>query len=274
MSGTFFWTGQPVCHYRAKPVLGLGSIVRRPLVWRGRVRSVTGVRTISKSVAIANRAEASPARGKSLRGRGRPRRGQADQLDDELLERALEHFLERGFEGATLNAITASLGMSKQTVYARYSDKTMLFRASLKRAIDAWLIPLEGLPGLEGENLERTLLDVARLIVTTLMSPAGQQLIRITNAESYRMPEIGAYAYQHGQERIAAYLVDLFERRLLGVEDRWPNLHDLATTFLNLLSGPARRSAWGIEETDIDLETFVRQQVHLFLHGVRPAAAD
>jgi TetR/AcrR family transcriptional regulator, mexJK operon transcriptional repressor len=235
---------------------------------------VTGVLKISKSVATAGRAEAPPARGKSLRGRGRPRRGETDRLDDELLERALEHFLESGFEGATLNAITASLGMSKQTVYARYSDKTTLFRASLKRAIDAWLVPLERLPGLEGEDLETTLLDVARLIVGTLMSPAGQQLIRITNAESYRMPEIGAYTYQHGQERIARYLVDLFGRRLLGVEDRWPNLHVLATTFLNLLSGPARRSAWGIEEADIDLETFVRQQVHLFLHGVGPAETD
>jgi TetR/AcrR family transcriptional repressor of mexJK operon len=235
---------------------------------------VTGVLAISKSIATAGRAEASAARGKSLRGRGRPRRGEADQLDDELLERALEHFLEGGFEGTTLNAITASLGMSKQTVYARYSDKTTLFRASLQRAIDAWLVPLQRLPELESEDLQTTLLDVARLIVTTLMSPAGQQLIRITNAESYRMPEIGAYAYQHGQERIAAYLVDLFGRRLRGVEDRWPNLHDLATTFLNLLSGPARRSAWGIEEADIDLDMFVGQQVHLFLHGVRPAGAD
>ncbi|RYE52025.1 MAG: TetR/AcrR family transcriptional regulator, partial [Hyphomicrobiales bacterium] len=202
------------------------------------------------------------------RRRGRPRRGASDGLNDELLAHALEHFLERGFEGTTLNAITASLGMSKQTVYARYGDKITLFRASLERAIDKWLVPLECLPDLECEDLEKTLTDVARLIATTLMSPAGLQLIRVANAESYRMPEIGAYAYHHGQERTARFLTELFERRIFQGQPH--GLGDLATTFLNLMSGPARRTAWGLEGDDVDLDRFVRQQVHLFLHGVSP----
>lgn len=195
-------------------------------------------------------------------------------MNDDLLKHALEHFLERGFEGTTLNAITASLGMSKQTVYARYGDKITLFRASLEQAIDAWLVPLDRLPALERDDLEATLIDVGRLIVTTLLSPAGLQLIRITNAESYRMPEIGAYTYQHGQERIARYLGDLFERRIFADADERPDLGDLATTFLNLMSGPARRTAWGIAGEDVDIERFVRQQVHLFLRGVLPRTKD
>jgi TetR/AcrR family transcriptional regulator, mexJK operon transcriptional repressor len=205
------------------------------------------------------------------RRRGRPPRDQADRIGDELLRHALEHFLEKGFEGTTINAITASLGMSKQTVYARYGDKLTLFKAALQRAVDAWVAPLARLPDLESEDLETTLIDVARLIVTTLMSPAGLQLIRITNAEAYRMPEIGAYTYQRGHRQIAQYLSDLFRRRIFAGADPLPDLDDLATTFLNLMSGPARRSAWGMDD-EIDLERFIRQRVALFLRGVLPQA--
>ena len=210
----------------------------------------------------------------SVRRRGRPRRDAADRSGDELLAHALEHFLEKGFEGTTINAITASLGMSKQTVYARYGDKLTLFKAVLQRAIDQWLVPLERLPELESEDIEETLVDVARLIVSTLMSPAGLQLIRITNAESFRMPEIGAYTYQRGLNQIGRYLSDLFRRRVFADADPLPDLDDLATTFLNLMSGPARVSAWGLEGEGMDLERFCRQRVGLFLHGVMPKTPD
>jgi TetR/AcrR family transcriptional regulator, mexJK operon transcriptional repressor len=205
----------------------------------------------------------------AVRRRGRPPRDASDRSGDELLAHALEHFLDKGFEGTTINAITASLGMSKQTVYARYGDKLTLFKAVLQRAVDIWTAPLERLSTLEGDDLEATLIDVARLIVTTLMSPAGLQLIRITNAEAYRMPEIGAYTYLRGHQQIARYLSDLFRRRIFAEARELPDLDDLATTFLNLMSGPARRSAWGMDD-GIDLERFIRQRVGLFLHGVLP----
>lgn len=208
----------------------------------------------------------------TARGRGRPKRDEAGQLDRALLEHALDHFLEKGFEGATLNAITASLGMSKRTIYVRYGDKMTLFKAALQRAVEDWLEPLAQLPSLESEDLEATLLDVGRLIVTTLMSPAGLRLIRITNAESYRMPEIGAELYQRGRQQIASYLADLFRRRIYTRAAPPPgDLQDLATAFLNLMSGPARLTAWGLDPEPTDVETFVRTRVQLFLHGALPA---
>ena len=218
--------------------------------------------------------EALPSRKGGIGRRGRPSRDQSGRVDDELLTHALDHFLAKGFEGTTLNALTASLGMSKQTVYGRYGDKITLFRASLKRAIDSWLVPLQLLPELECDDFETTLVNVARLVVTMLMSPAGLQLIRITNAESYRMPEIGAYTYQHGHLRIAQFLTDLFQRRLFPNANGALNLGDLPTSFLNLMSGPARRNAWGIDEEHFDLELFVHQQVRLFLRGALSATKD
>ncbi len=201
------------------------------------------------------------------RRRGRPKRGEQGHRDDELLTQALDHFLEKGFEGTTLSAIAASLQMSKQTIYARYSDKLTLFRAVLQRAIDSWLVPLRHLEVLETDDLEESLISIGRRIVETMMSANGQKLIRITNAESYRMPEIGDYTYKRGHQLLGLYLQDLFKRRLSPASSD-AELEDLATALLNTLSSPARIHAWGLGESNMDIGRFVERRVRLFLHGV------
>jgi AcrR family transcriptional regulator len=182
-------------------------------------------------------------------------------------QHALDHFLDKGFEATSLNAITSSLGMSKRTVYAWYGDKLSLFRAALERAVDDWATPFEQLQALESDDLEETLLRIARLMVANMMSPAGLRLIRITNAESYRMPEIGAYLHSRGSRQVVLYLTDLLRRRVKPGPEELPDLNDLATAFLNLMSGPARLNAWGIGD-EADVDKFVRQRVKLFLRGV------
>jgi AcrR family transcriptional regulator len=156
--------------------------------------------------------------------------------------------------------------MSKQTVYARYADKLTLFHAALQRAIDEWLVPLENLRDLEEDDVEQSMIAIARAIHNTLMSANGLKLIRMTNAESYRMPEIGEYTYRRGLSEIGEYLADFFRRRIFNGDDA--DLKDLATAFLNLLSGPARLNAWGLKDDEIDAEDFIRRRVRLFLRGV------
>ena len=59
---------------------------------------------------------------------GRPTREQAQQLQAQLLDQALDIFLDRGFEQTTMDAIAVSAGMSKRTMYLRYEDKAALFK--------------------------------------------------------------------------------------------------------------------------------------------------
>jgi AcrR family transcriptional regulator len=199
--------------------------------------------------------------------RGRPRLDQAGELDRDLLRHALDHFLDKGFEATTLSAITRSLGMSKQTVYARHPDKHALFLAALQSAIDEWLAPFANLHEHESDDLETTLVELAKILVKTMMSPTGLRLIRITNAESYRMPEIGRYTYGKGHEIFAQHLRDLLRRRLPSRARSAEDIEDLVTAFLNLMSGPARLNAWGLDVEPVDIETFVRNRVRLFLCG-------
>lgn len=218
-----------------------------------------------KLTKTAEAALSAPARAR--KGRGRPRLNEVGLLDGELLAHALDHFLEKGFEATTVSAITRSLGMSKQTVYSRYPDKSSLFFAAIKSATDVWLAPVASMPEQECEDIEATLVGVAAIIVTTMMSDVALRLIRITNAESYRMPEIGRFTYGRGHQLIADYLRDLFQRRIMPNTGPGTDLEDLVTAFLNLMSGPARLNAWGLEVEPVNVDVFVNRRVHLFLRG-------
>src|SRR5690606_36361585 len=76
---------------------------------------------------------------------GKRRPGRPSLSNEELLDKALDLFLEQGFERTSIDAITAAAGMAKRTVYARYGDKTNLFKAALKRAISEWIVPVDRL---------------------------------------------------------------------------------------------------------------------------------
>ena len=147
------------------------------------------------------------------RPQGPRRPGRPSLTNEQLLDRALDLFLEQGFERTSIEAICAAAGMAKRTVYARYGDKTSLFKAALQRAIEEWIVPVERLRAAEGVDLEQSLLSVGGILLANIMSPAGLRLLRLTNAESGRLPEIGAYNVQAGTEPTIAYLAELFRRQ-------------------------------------------------------------
>jgi AcrR family transcriptional regulator len=160
--------------------------------------------------------------------------------------------------------------MAKRTVYLRYSDKSALFKAALRRAIEEWIVPIERLRAVETEDLETTLLAIGQVLVSNIMTPAGLRLMRITNAESARMPEIGVYTYQNGTGRTIAYLADLFRRRVnLPYELEDPEEAAVAFMYL-VVSGPPTMTAWGMTLDQDAIDRHTRYCVRLFLHGLLP----
>lgn len=65
------------------------------------------------------------------KSRGRPR-----VFDiDEALEKALNIFWEKGYEGASLAEFTEALGVNKPSLYAAFGNKEELFRKSLSKYV-------------------------------------------------------------------------------------------------------------------------------------------
>ncbi|KAA0118363.1 TetR/AcrR family transcriptional regulator [Mycolicibacterium sp. P9-22] len=65
-------------------------------------------------------------------GRGRPR---AEATDRAILQAALELFIERGVEGASMEQIAKRAGVGKPTVYRRWHNKEDLIAAAIETLV-------------------------------------------------------------------------------------------------------------------------------------------
>ena len=203
------------------------------------------------------------------------RQGRPTLTDDQLLDIALDLFLENGFERTSIDAITAAAGMAKRTVYARYADKVALFKAALTRAIENWIVPLDRLRLAESDDLEETLRRIGQMLLANLLSPLGLRLLRLSSAVSGRMPEIAAYNTRIGTEPTLAYLADLFRRRLLAPDSHQSEADELALAFLHLVvGGPASTAAYGMQLYDEAHSRHTHYCVKLFLQGALRARGN
>lgn len=202
---------------------------------------------------------------------GRPTREQAEARHHELLETALDHFLDKGFEMATIEAIAQSVAMTKRTVYARYPDKVALFRAAVNLAIERYSATHESIEATDCGDIETTLRNLAHLRIRHVMSPNGLKLQRIIATESYRFPDIFNAAYEHGATPAVKFLIKFFRRETEAGRLSLSDPFRAATAFMSMVvSGPVRIIVSGNYLSETEINERVSFAVRLFLDGARP----
>jgi TetR/AcrR family transcriptional regulator, mexJK operon transcriptional repressor len=215
---------------------------------------------------------ASKTRGKRAPrpGAGRPTAIQAQRRHDELLDAALDLFLDKGFEQATIETIADSVGMTKHTVYARYADKAALFKAAVQRSIERLVVHPATLRALDIGDVGATLAAVARLRIDQVMTPAGLKQQRIINTESYRFPEIFTMAYQQNTRPIVEFLAGLLRRETAAGTLAVTDPERAAVVFLSMVvSGPVRIIVSGHRLPRAEIEDRLQFAIRLFLDGAR-----
>lgn len=207
---------------------------------------------------------------------GRPTREEAARRDQRLLDVATRLFMERGFDGTSIDAVAEEAGVGKPTLYARYRDKRELFEAVLAARIDEWIAPVARAAeqaAVASGDLEAVLDEVSRAILRNASHPGAVALRRVVAAQSLRFPELARLAYDEGWgralEAVASILRSFVARGVLDLAD--PAL--AAELFLSLLLSPSSRAAlYGVEIDAEQIEHRRLAAVALFLHGIlRPA---
>ncbi len=179
-----------------------------------------------------------------------------------ILEAATTLFLRDGYGVTSLEAVAAAAGVSKRTLYARFSGKAALLQVVVERLLARWLPPFDA--GLEQSGgLEATLLAAAQVMLATALVPEAMALRRLMVAEIGRFPELARVMQDAGAGIGVQRLAGVLERA--GIADPvWA-----AQQFMVLvLAVPQQRASGpGPALEPAALQDWAVRAVGLFLRG-------
>lgn len=125
--------------------------------------------------------------------RGRPRAFDVDQA----LDAALEVFWQKGYEGASLSALTQAMGINRPSLYAAFGDKEELFHKVMQRYLTG---PMQCFEKALGE-------PTSRQVITRLLGAAVDSA-RCTGKPGGCLAVHGALAGGDDAQRVREYLVE------------------------------------------------------------------
>ena len=138
----------------------------------------------------------------------------SDRKRKALLLAATEVFLDKGYDGTSMDDVAVKAAVSKPTVYKYFSDKGHLFaeivRATTGQIDDLVRLVLETMADQTG--VEACLTVLARRFITALMQPQVLRLRHLVIANADRFPDVGRSWYEQGFERVLATLATSFQR--------------------------------------------------------------
>ncbi|MEU6642847.1 TetR/AcrR family transcriptional regulator [Saccharomonospora sp. NPDC046836] len=212
-----------------------------------------------------------------MTGATRPRRGgrptleEARKLDDDVREHALELFLERGYDGTSMEAIAGAAGTTKASLYTRFPGKDAVFRSVIAWAMQRTDWPLRDPPPPELDDLEGALTAIATTSVRRALDPSMIKLAQLAIAHESRFPEIAQRAYATGFWPRRQLVVELLRRHAATGAIKADEPEILAEHFLGMVAGvPARLASFGIVREPAEQQRHTEVAVQLFLRSLRP----
>src|SRR5246127_1089302 len=129
---------------------------------------------------------------------GRPPKELAGEVDARILDAARKVFLQRGFEGASIDEIAEAARSGKATIYARFRDKRALFTDVVTRDILSRIMEFKtGVP--TGSTIEERLTSAASTLLYWGLDSERIALMRLAVAEARRFPDLASTVSRAGR---------------------------------------------------------------------------
>ena len=210
-------------------------------------------------------------RSRPPRRAGRPSPAEATRLDNDLREAALRLFLDRGYDGTSMEAIAQAAGTTKVTVYTRFQSKEELFSSVLWWALQRGDWP-QAEPDPENlDDLNGALWSIAQAAIKRALDPAMVKLSRIAATHALRFPDIARRTLLAGVSSRYQLVVELLKRHAAKGTIVADDPGILAEHFLAMVSGaPARLALFNIARANPAQQHRLRVAVDLFVRGLRP----
>ncbi|MBA3021933.1 TetR/AcrR family transcriptional regulator [Propionicimonas sp.] len=109
----------------------------------------------------------------------------------QIADAARRLFLDQGFAGTSMDAVTAEAGVSKQTLYSYFPTKTDLLIEVINTTVSKLaLTPPQAAQLHTREDLRNALIGFSAALTQALMRPEGIALVRLVLGEAFRVPEL------------------------------------------------------------------------------------
>src|SRR5258708_11591849 len=120
---------------------------------------------------------------------GRPPNELAGEVEERILDAARKLFLNRGFEGASIEEIAGVARSGKPTIYARFHDKKALFTAAVTRYIIAKQGQFENYSP-SGATIEERLASIGVTLLQEALTPELIGLAPLPIAHAPPLPHL------------------------------------------------------------------------------------
>jgi len=202
---------------------------------------------------------------------GRPTRQEAERRHHNLLVAAARLFLEKGWEGASVDEIARDSGVAKRFIYARYPDKAALFAGALEGFIEEQIGTLQTLEP-PPDDVEAGLCALGRRLLDLALRPEVLAFHRLFIAEAPRFPGLAKLFVARNRHcalgEIIRVLAAYADRGVIQIGASEP----LAEQFFILVAGASQRMALlGGREEPAQEDQRLEAAVRLFLDGCRKA---
>jgi TetR/AcrR family transcriptional repressor of mexJK operon len=194
-------------------------------------------------------------------GRTRPK-----AKEQEVLDVATTYFLEHGYQGASINAMARSSGISKESIYRYFSSKKQLFEAVIGRELIEYRRALDHLDSrLPSVDLRAALVMVAETTLALITTDRTLALRRLIFEEATRSPDVGQHYYEIGPGKAYAVLAKVFETHDYGSDFDVPTLSSHFTALMSWRLTLERQCAVRPEPTAAELSAHAAAIVDDFM---------
>jgi TetR/AcrR family transcriptional repressor of mexJK operon len=205
-----------------------------------------------------------------LRSPGRPK-DQAKRAA--IVAAATALFMERGYAGVTMEAVAASAGVSKMTVYGHFHDKAALFGAVVRLMSDQMVARLTGLDEAGGaRDLERALVDFGNALLGLILSPQCVAMSHVLMGMLMKDRALAESFYEAGPSHTNAALARFLAEAAARGQVAFDSPHAAADDLISLWEGDMpKRIALGLVPmlSDAEIEARVRRGTKVFLRAYR-----
>ncbi|MDH4744315.1 TetR/AcrR family transcriptional regulator [Sphingomonas sp. CBMAI 2297] len=197
------------------------------------------------------------------------REARKEERREAILAIAKRVFLDQGYSGASMSAISAELGGSKGTLWSYFPSKEELFAAVLDDATKEYRGQLADVLK-PGEDVRAAVLQFCRGFIAKISSPDGLRLHRLIASEVSRFPEIGDIFYRRAPMPTQQLLAAFLERAMDAGTLRRADPLFAARVLASLCLGVQQRMIWGQELSPAERDHEATQMAEVFLRAFAP----